>query len=63
MSWRQLTSASDGTTVYVNTAMVTHVAPSGTGAKITFSLQTEGHPVSVAVTQTPAQVLSAETVT
>jgi hypothetical protein len=63
MSWRALTSASDGTAVYVNTAMVTHVVPAGTGARVTFALESEAHPVSIAVTQTPAQVLSAETVT
>jgi hypothetical protein len=60
---RELTSASDGTAVFVNTDMVTHVVPAGTGARVTFALESEGHPVSVTVTQTPTQVLSAETVT
>jgi len=62
MAYRNLTSAADGSQVIINDAQIVSVVPSGTGAKITFALQSENHPVSITVQQTPSQVLSAETV-
>jgi hypothetical protein len=61
MAYRNLTAA-DGTQVIINDSQIVSVVPSGSGSKITFALQSEGHPVSIVVSQTPTQVLSAETV-
>ena len=62
MAYRNLTLAADGSQVIINDAQIVFVVPAGTGARITFALQSEYHPVSITVSQTPTQVLSAETV-
>lgn len=62
MAYRNLNMAADGSAVIINDAAIAYVAPAGSGARIVFMLQSENHPVAVTVSQTPTQVLSAETV-
>ncbi|OKO73038.1 hypothetical protein AC628_25280 [Bradyrhizobium sp. NAS96.2] len=58
-NWKTLTRASDNAAIYVQLAQIAKVEPAGTGSVLTLiGVNNEGHSATVAVTQSPTQVLT-----